>query len=216
MFLIRRFEERVGQGVHARKNRRVFAPCDRRRSCQRRLLAPCGRTTTFSPTTAATVTRSPRHRPEPVMAELYGRATGSSRGLGGSMHFASREHHFWGGHAIVGGHFPIAAAWRSPTSTPAAIGSSSHFRRRLGEHRCLPRSDELGRRLEASGHLHRVNNLYGMGTAIERSSAVTEIYKRGRRTTCPASALTVTTSSKCEAEVREAGRMPGRRRPVPP
>src|SRR5690606_7127951 len=46
--------------------------------------------------------------PGPVMAELFGRATGVSRGLGGSMHLASRDHHFWGGHAIVGGHIPVA------------------------------------------------------------------------------------------------------------
>ena len=43
-----------------------------------------------------------------VMAELLGKATGISKGKGGSMHMASVEKNFWGGHAIVGGHLPIA------------------------------------------------------------------------------------------------------------
>src|SRR6476619_1336706 len=46
---------------------------------------------------------------EEVMAELLGKATGMSHGKGGSMHMASTEKNFWGGHAIVGGHLPIAA-----------------------------------------------------------------------------------------------------------
>jgi pyruvate dehydrogenase E1 component alpha subunit len=44
-----------------------------------------------------------------VMAELLGKATGMSKGKGGSMHMASVEKNFWGGHAIVGGHLPIAS-----------------------------------------------------------------------------------------------------------
>ena len=43
------------------------------------------------------------------MAELFGKATGCSRGLGGSMHFFDKEHHMYGGHAIVGAHVPLAA-----------------------------------------------------------------------------------------------------------
>ena len=41
------------------------------------------------------------------MAELFGKATGCSKGKGGSMHFANTENHFWGGYGIVGGHIPI-------------------------------------------------------------------------------------------------------------
>ena len=45
------------------------------------------------------------------MAELLGKATGISKGKGGSMHMASVEKNFWGGHAIVGGHLPVAAGF---------------------------------------------------------------------------------------------------------
>jgi len=44
-----------------------------------------------------------------LLAELYGKATGCSRGLGGSMHMFDREHHMLGGYGIVGGHIPLAA-----------------------------------------------------------------------------------------------------------
>lgn len=47
--------------------------------------------------------------PNPLMAEMMGRRDGVSGGKGGSMHLASREHNFWGGYAIVGGHLPLAA-----------------------------------------------------------------------------------------------------------
>lgn len=47
--------------------------------------------------------------PKRAMAELFGRDTGCSRGLGGSMHFFDMEHKFLGGWAIVGGHIPLAA-----------------------------------------------------------------------------------------------------------
>src|SRR3990172_4443264 len=44
-----------------------------------------------------------------IVAELMGKATGVSKGKGGSMHMASTEKNMWGGHAIVGSHLPIAA-----------------------------------------------------------------------------------------------------------
>ena len=47
--------------------------------------------------------------PKRVMAELYGKATGLSKGKGGSMHLADVKRHLWGGYAIVGGHIPVAA-----------------------------------------------------------------------------------------------------------
>jgi len=47
--------------------------------------------------------------PDAVMAELFGRATGTTGGRGGSMHLVNVKNHFWGGYAIVGAHLPLAA-----------------------------------------------------------------------------------------------------------
>src|SRR5215467_2336442 len=47
--------------------------------------------------------------PRALLAELYGKSTGCSRGLGGSMHMFDKEHHMLGGYGIVGGHIPLAA-----------------------------------------------------------------------------------------------------------
>ena len=47
--------------------------------------------------------------PKRVMAELYGKRTGTSQGLGGSMHIFSKEKGFYGGHGIVGGQIPLGA-----------------------------------------------------------------------------------------------------------
>lgn len=47
--------------------------------------------------------------PRKIMAELYGKGTGTSHGLGGSMHIFSKEHNFFGGHGIVGGQIPLGA-----------------------------------------------------------------------------------------------------------
>ena len=55
--------------------------------------------------------------PKRVMAELYGKATGLSKGKGGSMHMADVKRRLWGGYAIVGGHIPWPRAWPWPIST---------------------------------------------------------------------------------------------------
>jgi pyruvate dehydrogenase E1 component alpha subunit len=114
-----------------------------------------------------------------VLAELLGKATGCSRGKGGSMHLADVNKNFWGGHAIVGAHLPIA--------TGLALGDQ--YSKRDAVTICM-----FGDGATNIGYFHEAlnmskvwnlpvlwvceNNLYGMGTAVERASAVSEIVQK--------------------------------------
>jgi pyruvate dehydrogenase E1 component alpha subunit len=114
-----------------------------------------------------------------IMAEMMGRETGTSGGKGGSMHLASKEHNFWGGYAIVGGHLPLAAG--------IALGSKYRD------------TDEvtlsfIGDGATNNGYFHESlnmsavwdlpvvwvieNNLVGMGTRIGDASGQPELHKR--------------------------------------
>ena len=114
-----------------------------------------------------------------MMAELLGKATGVSKGKGGSMHMASTEKNFWGGHAIVGGHLPIAAG--------LAIGDQ--YAENDNVTICM-----FGDGATNIGYFHEAlniakawnlrvlwvceNNQYGMGTSVERASAVSDIRQK--------------------------------------
>lgn len=143
--------------------------------------------------------------PGPVMAELFGRATGVSKGQGGSMHLASKEHHFWGGHAIVGGHIPVAVGMAlahqytgSDRVVVCIFGDGSVNTGAFHEAMNLAGVWRLPVLFIAS------NNLYGMGTAIDRSSAVTEIYKRAAAYNMPGKRINGNDVLEVEAEVRDA------------
>jgi pyruvate dehydrogenase E1 component alpha subunit len=114
-----------------------------------------------------------------VMAELLGKATGTSKGKGGSMHLADVERNFWGGHAVVGAHLPIAAG--------LALGDQ--YQKKDGVTICMfgDGATNIGFFHEAL-NLSKVwnlpvlwvceNNQYGMGTAVERASAVPEMRQK--------------------------------------
>jgi len=114
-----------------------------------------------------------------VMAELLGKTTGISRGRGGSMHMADVTKNFWGGHAIVGAHLPIAAGM--------ALGDK--YAGKDSVTICM-----FGEGATNIGYFHEAvnlsmvwklpvlwvceNNMYGMGTAVERASAVSQIQQK--------------------------------------
>ncbi len=114
-----------------------------------------------------------------VMAELLGKSTGMSKGKGGSMHMADTSKNMWGGHAIVGGHLPIAAGF--------AIGDQYAGNDNITI--CM-----FGDGATNIGYFHEAlnlaktwnlrvlwvceNNQYGMGTAVDRASAVSEIRQK--------------------------------------
>ena len=114
-----------------------------------------------------------------VIAELLGKATGVSKGKGGSMHMADTEKNFFGGHAIVGAHLPIASGM--------ALGDK--YKKKDTVTICM-----FGDGATNIGYFHEgvnlskvwdlpvlwvcENNQYGMGTTVERASAVSEIRQK--------------------------------------
>lgn len=114
-----------------------------------------------------------------VLAELLGKASGVSKGKGGSMHMADVTKNFWGGHAIVGAHLPIAAG--------LALGDQYQDHQAVTICMFGDGATNIGYFHEAL-NLSKVwnlpvlwvceNNQYGMGTAVERASAVSEIRQK--------------------------------------
>jgi len=118
--------------------------------------------------------------PENVMAELFGRVDGCSRGRGGSMHMFDASRRFMGGYGIVGGNLPIAAG----------IALSSDYRGTddvtlctFGDGACNQGTFGETLNLAALWGLPVVfmvtNNQFGMGTALGRHSAVTDLQRKG-------------------------------------
>jgi pyruvate dehydrogenase E1 component alpha subunit len=117
--------------------------------------------------------------PKRVMAELYGKATGLSKGKGGSMHMADVRRHLWGGYAIVGGHIPVAtglALANQYRNLPQVVACF------FGEGATNTGAFYAGLNLAAVWKLALIaiveNNRYGMGTAFERVSAVAAVYRK--------------------------------------
>lgn len=118
--------------------------------------------------------------PKAVMAELYGKETGISKGKGGSMHIFDKEHNFIGGHGIVGGQVPLGAG----------IAFAEKYNKTGNLCICY-----MGDGAVRQGAFHEAlnlamlwklpvifvieNNGYAMGTSVQRTSNVTELYTLG-------------------------------------
>jgi pyruvate dehydrogenase E1 component alpha subunit len=112
------------------------------------------------------------------MAELYGKATGCSKGKGGSMHFAKTENHFWGGHGIVGGHIPIGGglAFANKYLDNGRI-SACFFGDGAVDQGALHETLNMSQLWKLPCIYVVENNGYSMGTAATRHT-VGEIYER--------------------------------------
>lgn len=117
--------------------------------------------------------------PGRVMAELFGRCDGVSRGKGGSMHLFDREKGLLGGHAIVGGHIPLATGVAFATKYRQQDQVTVCF---FGEAAVNIGAFHESLNMAALWKLPCVyiveNNRYGMGTAIERASAIYDVAQR--------------------------------------
>ena len=118
--------------------------------------------------------------PKKVFAELYGKVTGTSKGMGGSMHIFSKKYRFYGGHGIVGGQIPLGAG--------IAFGDKYHDRKGVT-------LTYFGDGAARQGSLHETfnmamywklpvvfiveNNGYAMGTSVARTANHEELWKLG-------------------------------------
>jgi pyruvate dehydrogenase E1 component alpha subunit len=114
-----------------------------------------------------------------IMAELYGKKTGCSKGLGGSMHLFSKAHNFLGGYGIVGGHVPVAVGAAFKAKYMNEDGVALCF---FGEGSATIGGFAEGLALAALWKLPAVliceNNQYSMGTPTHRSLAVNDVSLR--------------------------------------
>ena len=122
-----------------------------------------------------------------LMAELYGKTTGCSRGRGGSMHFFDAERRFYGGYAIVGGGLPIALGLALADKMRGDARVTACF---FGEGAAAEGEFHESMNLAALWQLPVAflceNNRYAMGTAIERSESETSITEKARSYRVPA------------------------------
>jgi pyruvate dehydrogenase E1 component alpha subunit len=180
MLLIRRFEERASQQYQAQK---IGGFCHLYIGQE---AVVCGAVAAVRPDDyLITAYRDHAHAlargttADACMAELFGKATGCSRGLGGSMHYFDKAHHMYGGHAIVGAHVPLgvglafASKYRDEDRVTLCFFGDGAINQG-GFHEAL--------NLAALYKLPIIficeNNLFAMGTSVERSTSLKEIVDR--------------------------------------
>ncbi|MEW6468507.1 MAG: pyruvate dehydrogenase (acetyl-transferring) E1 component subunit alpha [Bacteroidota bacterium] len=181
MLLMRRFEEKAGQ-LYIQQKIRGFCHL----YIGQEAVAAGGETAIRKSDRVITAYRDHAHpivrgmHPKYVMAELFAKITGCSKGKGGSMHMFSKEFNFFGGHGIVGGQVPLGAG----------IAFADKYNGNDNVTVCL-----MGDGAVRQGALHEAfnmsmtwklpviyiieNNNYAMGTSVERTSNVHDLYKLG-------------------------------------
>ncbi len=124
---------------------------------------------------------------QPVMAEMYGKQEGCSRGRGGSMHIFDSKTRFYGGNAIVGGGLPLAVGLaladrmlRRPNVTACFFGEGAVAEGAFHESLNLAGLWQLPVLFVCE------NNLYAMGTALARSESETDIHRKAESYRVPA------------------------------
>jgi len=128
--------------------------------------------------------------PNEAMAEMYGKATGCSKGKGGSMHFFSKEHKFMGGHGIVGGQIPLGAgiafAEKYNGTDNVCVTYMGDGAVRQG---ALNEAFNMAMLWKLPVIFVVENNGYAMGTSVARTTNQLDIYKMGLAFDMPSKAV---------------------------
>ncbi len=143
--------------------------------------------------------------PKKIMAELFAKETGISKGKGGSMHMFDKENHFFGGHGIVGGQVPLGAG----------IAFAEKYNKTDNLCMCF-----MGDGAVRQGAFHEAlnlamlwklpvvfvieNNGYAMGTSVERTSNVTDLYTLGEAYDMPSAPVDAMSAEEVHNAVEEA------------
>ncbi len=181
MLLMRRFEEKAGQLYGQQKIRGFCHLYIGQEACVAGAVSALKRGDKY-----ITAYRDHAHPlalgsdPKKVMAELYGKETGISRGKGGSMHMFDKENHFFGGHGIVGGQIPLGAGMGfaemyNNTGFLSICYMGDGAVRQGAFHEAL----NIAMTMKIPVIFVIENNGYAMGTSVKRTSNVTELYKLG-------------------------------------
>ncbi|MFM1874694.1 MAG: pyruvate dehydrogenase (acetyl-transferring) component subunit alpha [Bacteroidota bacterium] len=125
-----------------------------------------------------------------IMAELYGKRTGIVKGKGGSMHMFSKEKNFFGGHGIVGGQIPLGAGI---AFADKYRGDKNVTLTYMGDGAVRQGAFHEALNMAMTWKLPVIfiieNNNYAMGTSVERTSNVSDLYKLGHAYEMPSEAV---------------------------
>ncbi|MGB0521961.1 MAG: pyruvate dehydrogenase (acetyl-transferring) E1 component subunit alpha [Flammeovirgaceae bacterium] len=206
MYLIRKFEEKAGQMYGQQKIRGFCHLYIGQEACASGAVTALTKDDKW-----ITAYRDHGHplalgtSPNAVMAELYGKATGTTKGKGGSMHIFDKEVNFIGGHGIVGAQVPLGAG----------IAFAEKYKGTKNVCICY-----MGDGAVRQGAFHEAlnmamtwklpvifvieNNGYAMGTSVERTSNVTDLYTLGEAYDMPSRPVDAMTPENVHVAVAEA------------
>jgi pyruvate dehydrogenase E1 component alpha subunit len=181
MLLMRKFEEKAGQLYGMQKIRGFCHLYIGQEACAAGAVSALRRGDKY-----ITAYRDHAHplalgtSPNKVMAELYAKETGASKGKGGSMHIFDKENHFFGGHGIVGAQIPLGAGiafaeMYNKTGNLCICYMGDGAVRQGAFHEAL----NLAMLWKIPVIFAIENNGYAMGTSVKRTSNVTELYTLG-------------------------------------
>ncbi len=145
--------------------------------------------------------------PKACMAELFGRETGIVKGKGGSMHFFSKEHNYFGGNGIVGAQIPIgtgiAFAEKYKKTDNLCVTMFGDGASRQG---ALYESFNMAMTWKLPVLYICENNGYAMGTSVERTSNISEVYKIGKAFEMPSEPVDGMDPEKVHVAIEKAAK----------